>query len=124
MKVLFLILFISSFAQADISEGWVCTFYCNCKVCTNKTPADKGYGITASGKPAKDGTIALNWLPFGTKVIIDGKTYTVQDRGAKSLFGDKTNKIKHIDIWCKTHKEAVKKGIRKNVKVAIRELKK
>jgi 3D (Asp-Asp-Asp) domain-containing protein len=119
MKTLFLILFISSFAQAEVSDGWTITHYCSCKKCCGKTD-----GITASGKSAKDGTVALNWLPFGTKVIIDGKTYTVQDRGAKSLFGDKTNKIKHIDIWCKTHKEAVKKGIRKNVKVAIRELKK
>jgi 3D (Asp-Asp-Asp) domain-containing protein len=107
-------------SSQGVETGWVCTHYCNCKVCTNKTPADKGYGITASGKSAQEGTIALNWLPFGTKVIIDGKTYTVQDRGSKKLFGDKKNHIKRLDIWCPSHREALKKGIRKNVMVVLK----
>lgn len=38
-------------------------------------------GITASGVRATQGTtIAADHLPFGTKVKINGHTYTVQDR--------------------------------------------
>ena len=36
--------------------------------------------ITASGKTTNEGMIAANFLPFGTKVRINGKIYTVEDR--------------------------------------------
>jgi 3D (Asp-Asp-Asp) domain-containing protein len=36
--------------------------------------------ITAAGTRTREGIIAANWLPFGTKVKIDGKIYTVEDR--------------------------------------------
>ncbi len=36
--------------------------------------------ITAAGTKTREGVIAANWLPFGTKVKIDGKVYTVEDR--------------------------------------------
>lgn len=36
--------------------------------------------ITAAGTKTREGIIAANWLPFGTKVRIDGKIYTVEDR--------------------------------------------
>ena len=36
--------------------------------------------LTAAGTKTREGVIAANWLPFGTKVKIDGKIYTVEDR--------------------------------------------
>jgi 3D (Asp-Asp-Asp) domain-containing protein len=36
--------------------------------------------LTAAGTKTREGVIAANWLPFGTKVKIDDKIYTVEDR--------------------------------------------
>ncbi len=84
------------------------TAYCSCVKCCGKSD-----GITASGKPAKYGYIACNWLKFGTKVRIEGLgIFVVMDRGAKSQFGDKKNHIKHLDIWFAKHSEARKFGVR------------
>ena len=96
------------------SEVWKITAYCSCSKCCGK--AD---GITASGKVAEKGICALNWLPFGALVRIEGLgTFKVMDRGARSLFGSRTNHIKHIDIWFPTHAEARKFGVQyKNVEV-------
>lgn len=44
------------------------------------------YGTTtASGKPVREGMVATSdrTIPFGTKVLIDGKLYIVEDRTAK-----------------------------------------
>ncbi|MFA6190408.1 MAG: hypothetical protein WC711_02780 [Candidatus Staskawiczbacteria bacterium] len=64
--------------------------------------------ITASGKRVKDGIIANNLLPFGTKIKIPklygDKIFTVQDR---------MNKKKgnfHIDIWMPTRGLALNFG--------------
>lgn len=87
---------------------WKITAYCACVKCCGKSD-----GITASGHKAKYGYIALNWLPFGTKVRIAGLgEFIVMDRGAKSLFGSKKNPIKHIDIYMTSHKEARKFGVK------------
>lgn len=77
------------------------TAYCPCKKCCGKTD-----GITASGAKAIQGvTIAADTsvLPFGTKVEIDGKVYTVQDRGG-AIKGNR------IDIYFDSHEEALKFG--------------
>jgi 3D (Asp-Asp-Asp) domain-containing protein len=92
------------------------TAYCSCEKCCGKY-AD---GITASGKPAQKGYCACNWLPFGSEIEIEGLgTYKVMDRGAKSLFGDKNNHIRHIDIWFPEHKKAKQFGV-KWLKVKIK----
>ena len=96
------------------------TAYCSCKLCCGKSD-----GITASGHKAKPGTIACNWLPFGSKLQMqeikpnskleafkEGSIGTVLDRGAKSLFGSKHNHIKHIDLWMASHTEALNYGVR------------
>jgi 3D (Asp-Asp-Asp) domain-containing protein len=94
-------------AKAHASETWKVTSYCACQKCCGKTDA-----ITASGKKAQYGMVACNWLPFGTKVKIEGLgVFTVQDRGAKSLFGSKTNPIKHLDIYIPTHQQARQFGV-------------
>lgn len=40
-------------------------------------------------------------MNFGDKVEINGHVYTCQDRGVNG---------KHIDIFCDSHEEALKKG--------------
>jgi 3D (Asp-Asp-Asp) domain-containing protein len=93
---------------ADAGEVWKITSYCACQKCCGKTDA-----ITASGKKAQYGMVACNWLPFGTKVKVEGLgVFTVQDRGAKSQFGSKTNHIKHIDVYLPTHKQALQFGVK------------
>lgn len=61
---------------------------------------------TASGQaPIPYYTIAADEsIPFGTKLIIDGKEYEVMDRGGAI-------KYKRIDIAVNTHDEALEKGI-------------
>jgi 3D (Asp-Asp-Asp) domain-containing protein len=84
------------------------TAYCSCAICCIHET-----GITASGHKVRQGAIACNWLPFHTKLIIQGfkAPYEVLDRGAKSLFGSKSNHIKHIDLWMASHREAQKWGV-------------
>jgi len=100
-----------SWAKSEPSR-WLVTAYCACKKCCGP----KAKGITASGKRVKPGYIALNWLPFGTKVLINGKPYVVEDRGAESLFGTYyhrkqiKSRIKHIDIYMPSHSDALRFG--------------
>ncbi len=105
MAGLILVVFV---AQAKAGEVWEVTSYCSCVKCCNKSD-----GITASGKQAKYGYVACNWLPFGTKVKIKGLgEFIVMDRGAKSLFGSKRNHIKHLDVYMSTHKQARNFGVK------------
>jgi len=97
---------------------WRVTHYCSCVKCCGKY-AD---GYFASGKRVYVGGVACNWLPFGTKLrVTQGKVtkiYTVEDRGAKSIFGDKDNHRKALDIYCSTHSEAKGLGV-KYLKVEV-----
>lgn len=72
----------------------------------------KGDGITASGKRAVAGrTIAMDGVPFGTKVEVEGRVYIVEDR----FGGGYTDRI---DIFMDTKHEAFKFG-RKYLQVKI-----
>lgn len=76
------------------------TAYCNCAVCCGRWAGDP----TASGKmPVQGRTIATGVLPFGTKLNIGGKIYTVEDRGTP--YG-------HIDIYMERHADAEEFGVR------------
>ena len=76
------------------------TAYCNCTVCCGRWAG----GPTASGKmPVQGRTIATGVLPFGTKLNIGGKIYTVEDRGTP--YG-------HIDIYMERHADAEEFGVR------------
>tara|TARA_R110000868_G_scaffold368529_2_gene631613 strand:+ start:103 stop:390 length:288 start_codon:yes stop_codon:yes gene_type:complete len=80
----------------------VVTAYCACHICCGswfKTAK------TADGHtPVQGITVAASRkYPFGTKVIIDGHTYTVQDRLAKKYDN-------RVDIYFNSHKEALKFG--------------
>lgn len=80
------------------------TAYCSCKICCGKWSG----GNTASGtKPTANRTIAVDTsvIPFGTKVIIDGRTYIAEDTGS-AIKGNK------IDIYFDNHEEALKFGVK------------
>ena len=79
------------------------TGYCPCSSCCGKSN-----GVTASGKRATAGrTIAADTskLPMGTKVVINGHTYTVEDEGG----GVRGN---HIDMFFSSHSAALQWGVR------------
>lgn len=84
------------------------TAYCGCKKCSGK------WGTrTASGKKAKQGrTIAVDRrkIKLGTKVKINGKIYVAEDVGGGV-------KGKHIDVFFSSHKQTMKFGKKKGVKV-------
>lgn len=75
------------------------TFYCPGACCCGAYAT----GITASGSVATAGrTVANGSLPFGTRVIIGGVEYTVEDRG---VGGDQ------FDIFVNSHQEALDRGL-------------
>lgn len=101
-------LFHSPTAEASNLGRFKLTGYDACFKCCHKTD-----GITASGKKARaNHTVACNWLKFGTKLMVNGQVYTVEDHGAKSLFGSKSNQIKHLDIYFDTHTQARQFGVK------------
>lgn len=88
----------------------VVTAYCACKTCCG--PNAKG--ITANGKVPQEGvTIAASRkIPFGSKVIIDNREYTVQDRLAVRYDS-------RFDLYFKSHKVALQHGIRTQQVIVI-----
>lgn len=78
------------------------TAYCACAKCCGWST-----GITASGARATaNHTIAApSTFSFGTKVVINGVTYTVEDRGG-AIQGNR------IDVYMDSHAEALAWGVR------------
>ena len=80
------------------------TGYCACEICCGNS-AD---GITATGTKATAGrTIAIDEdvIPFGSKVIINGHTYTAEDNAVNAITGNQ------VVIFFDTHEEAAEFGI-------------
>lgn len=79
------------------------TAYCPCAKCCGK----HANGITAMGTAATQGrTVAApSNFSFGTKLLINGKTYVVEDRGG-AIKGNR------IDIYVNSHAEALKWGVK------------
>ena len=78
------------------------TAYCACSKCCGKTD-----GITASGVKATEGvTVAADTrtLPFGSKILIGGHEYTVQDTGG-AIKGNR------IDVYFDSHQKALEFGV-------------
>ncbi len=64
-------------------------------------------GRTASGRMAGPGQCAAPaWVPFGSKVCVDGKVYVATDRTAKR-FRQNT-----VDIWMPTRQRCMNWGVR------------
>lgn len=98
----------------SIGKVWT-TAYCPCAICCGPY----ANGITASGKKATaKHTIAVDAykpiVPMGTKLIIEGVEYTVEDTGDLNAHGN------DIDVYFATHAEALKWG-RKEVEAFLAE---
>ena len=66
--------------------------------------------ITATGNHVRDGIVATNFLPFGTKVkipeVFGDKIFIVDDRMHP-------RKKDYVDVWMATKQDALKFGIRR-----------
>lgn len=89
----------------EMPGGWAyygrctVTFYCPGPCCCGQYAS----GYTASGTLATAGrTVAMSGLPFGTRVLVDGQEYIVEDRGVGGLW---------VDIFVDSHEEALRRGM-------------
>ena len=75
------------------------THYCPCRKCNGSNA-----GRTASGAPMTIGrTVATGReFPFGTRLLINGAIYTVEDRGVPNGC---------VDILVGSHSEAYRRGV-------------
>lgn len=115
MKRLVLLFFVVSMLTTSVEkvnakpEVFKITAYCSCEKCCDKDPSDEEYGVTASGKKAHWGTVAVdrNVIGFGRRFRIEGFsniTFRAEDIGSAI-------KGKHIDVWFPSHPEALKFGV-------------
>lgn len=75
------------------------TFYCPGSCCCGQWSS----GYTASGTLATAGrTVACGDLPFGTRLMIEGHEYVVEDRGVNGMW---------VDIFVNSHSEACQRGM-------------
>ena len=75
--------------------------------------------ITADGSVVRDGIVATNALPFGTKVRIPSlfgdKIFTVHDRMNQRYYY-------RVDVWMTTKKEAFAFGVKRKVEIEVIEM--
>ena len=77
------------------------TAYCSCERCCGKWSQ---FNKTASGTTPQQGrTVACNSLEFGTRIVINGSIYTVEDTGNMG------NNV--IDIYFNSHEAALSFGV-------------
>lgn len=74
------------------------TFYCHCATCNGRAGANCASGV----QPTVNHTVANGALPFGTRLLIDGQEYVVEDRGVGAF---------EIDIFVSSHDEALRRGL-------------
>ena len=87
-----------SSSQGTYLGNFKLTGYCNCAQCCGTAG-----NATASGTtPVAGRTVAMAGVPFGTKLLINGNVYTVEDLGTP--YG-------HVDIYCSSHSEALSFGL-------------
>ena len=85
-------------ASAEYLGNFTLTAYCNCARCCGTAG-----NATASGvMPTSNHTVAMGGIEFGTKLLINGTVYTVEDRGTP--YG-------HVDIFMDSHSEALQFGM-------------
>ncbi|MDD6346572.1 MAG: hypothetical protein PUA52_01010 [Lachnospiraceae bacterium] len=75
------------------------TAYCNCAKCCGRAGAPTASGVM----PTESHTIAMGGVPFGTRLMINGVVYTVEDRGTP--YG-------HVDIYMESHSACLQFGLR------------
>ena len=81
----------------EASDGTL-TAYCNCAACNGSAGNPTASGVM----PTSGHTVAMGGVDFGTKLLINGTVYTVEDRGTP--YG-------HVDIFFDTHEEALDFGM-------------
>ena len=95
------------FATFDV---WV-TAYSSTPEETDDTPF-----ITAAGTKVRDGIVALNFLPFGTKVkiptVFGDKILVVEDRMHPRKAG-------FVDVWMPTKTAAIRFGISRTTLIVL-----
>ena len=74
------------------------TFYCPCSACCGSW----GNATASGAMPQANHTVACGDLPFGTRLLIDGQEYVVEDRGVGA---------QQIDIFVNDHGEALARGL-------------
>ncbi len=101
------------FVNSLQAEVFTATAYCSCKKCCNKDPSSKWYGITASGRKARWGTVAVDRrvIGLGTRLKIEGfpKTIFRADDVGGAIKGN------HVDLWFPSHRKALEFGRQKLV---------
>jgi 3D (Asp-Asp-Asp) domain-containing protein len=111
--VLFISLLSMIFVNSLQAEVFTVTAYCSCKKCCDKDPSNKWYGITASGRKARWGTVAVDrrLIKLGSRLRIEGfpKTVFRADDVGGAIKG------KHIDLWFPSHRKALEFGRQKLV---------
>ena len=75
------------------------TAYCPCAACCGRAGANTASGV----KPRVNHTVAMAGVPFGTKLLINGTVYTVEDLGTP--YG-------HVDIFMGSHSQCLQFGLR------------
>ena len=88
-------------------QTFTVTAYCPCEKCCGAY----ANGYTATGERATQGvTIAADpdVLPMGTKIELDGHTYTVQDTGG-AIAGNR------LDLYFDSHEDALRWGVREKI---------
>ena len=87
-------------SQGTYLGSFKLTAYCSCSSCCGSWSG----GPTASGAmPSAGRTVAMGGVPFGTKLLINGNVYTVEDRG--TAYG-------HVDIYMGSHSQALSFGLK------------
>ena len=83
----------------EIAGRYRMTHFCPCRKCNGRNA-----GRTASGAPMTVGrTVATGReFPFGTRLLINGTIYTVEDRGVPNGC---------VDILVGSHSEAYRRGV-------------
>ena len=74
------------------------THYCNCSICCGQWAG----GGTASGTTPTAGRTVAADLPFGTRLLINGQEYIVEDSGVYGCW---------VDVYCDSHQEALNRGM-------------
>ena len=85
-------------ASAEYLGTFTLTAYCNCAACNGSAGNPTASGVM----PTSGHTVAMGGVDFGTKLLINGTVYTVEDRGTP--YG-------HVDIFFDTHEEALDFGM-------------
>ena len=101
------VLFISLLSMVSVNslqaEVFTATAYCSCRKCCDKDPSSEWYGITASGRRARWGTVAVDkrLIRLGSRLRIEcfPKTIFRADDVGGAIKG------KHNDLWFTIHRK-------------------